>query len=463
MNAQDSFDLVVIGGGSGGYAAALRAAELGQAVALIEQDKLGGTCLHQGCIPTKALLQSAAVVETVQAAATFGVSATFESVDLAAVAKYKDSVVQGLFRGLSGLVGSRGITVINGVGRLASANSVTITSEDGSTRTVTGTYLLIATGSAPKALPGIEVDHQMIITSDDALALERTPARAVVLGGGAIGCEFATIWHSFGADVTIVEALANLVPLEDEAASHVLEKAFKRHGIKTELGARVAATRRVDDGVEVELQDGRVLTADVLLVAIGRSPRTDSLGLQEVGVELDRDYIKVDDSCRTSVPSIFAVGDVIPTLQLAHVGFAEGILVAETLAGLEPQSIDYVGIPRVTYSHPEVASVGLTSRDAREQGFDIEEVTYDLAGNGKARILGTSGIIKVVAAKNGPVLGVHMVGDRVGELVSEGQLIVNWDARPDEVAQHIHAHPTLSEAVGEAHLALAGKPLHSHK
>lgn len=463
MAKKDDFDLVVLGGGSGGYAAALRAAELGMQVALIEKSKLGGTCLHRGCIPTKALLQSAEVAETVKEAAAFGVTATFGHIDLAGVGKFKDGVVNALFRGLSGLVAGRGIELIAGTGVVSSPTSVTVTLTDGgSQRVVTGTNLLIATGSVPRQVPGITVDGKRIITSDDALALESIPQNVIVLGGGAIGCEFATVWNSFGAKVTIVEALPHLVPLEDDEASKSLEKAFKRHGIAFHVSAKVTDATPTQNGVTVTLDNGSTLSADLLLVAIGRAPVTDNIGLESVGVETDRGYLKVDERCRTSVPTIYAVGDLIPTLQLAHVGFAEGILVAETLAGLDVQPIDYLGIPRVTYSHPEVASVGMTSKVAADRGYDVEEVVYDLAGNGKARILGSSGIVKVVAAKNGPVLGVHMVGKRVGELISEAQLIVNWDARPAEVAQHIHAHPTMSEAIGEAHLALAGKPLHSH-
>ena len=463
MGNQDDFDLVVLGGGSGGYAAALRAAELGMRVALIERDKLGGTCLHRGCIPTKALLQSAEVVETVKEAAAFGVAAAFQSVDLAGVGKYKDGIVTALFRGLSGLVDSRGIELIEGTGQLVSPTSVTVTPNGGGpARVVSGTHLVVATGSVPRQIPGITVDGTQIITSDDALALGAIPRSVIVLGGGAIGCEFATVWNSFGAKVTIVEALPHLVPLEDEAASRSLEKAFKRHGIEFRVSAMVTEATPTPDGVTARLDDGTTLSADLLMVAIGRAPVTEGIGLETVGVETDRGYIKVDERCRTSVPTIYAVGDLIPTLQLAHVGFAEGILVAETIAGLDVQPIDYLGIPRVTYSHPEVASVGMTTKTATDRGYDVEEVVYDLAGNGKARILGSTGIVKVVAAKNGPVLGVHMVGKRVGELISEAQLIVNWDALPGEVAQHIHAHPTLSEAVGEAHLALAGKPLHSH-
>lgn len=463
MNQQDDFDLVVLGGGSGGYAAALRAAELGMRVALVEKDRLGGTCLHRGCIPTKALLHSAEVVETIKEAASFGVAAAFQHVDLVGVRKYRDGVVGGLFRGLSGLVASRGIEQIAGTGILTSPTTVTVAPTGaGAAREVTGANLVVATGSVPKQIPGITVDGERIITSDDALGLDYIPGSVIILGGGAIGCEFATIWNSFGAKVTIVEALPHLVPLEDVASSRSLEKSFKRQGIEFVVGAKVTAATQTPAGVIISLEDGTTRSADVVLVAIGRAPVTEGIGLDAVGVETDRGYIKVDQHCRTSVPTIFAVGDVIPTLQLAHVGFAEGLLVAETIAGQDVQPIDYLGIPRVTYSHPEVASVGMTATTAAERGYDIEEVTYDLAGNGKARILGTSGIVKVVAAKNGPVLGVHMVGERVGELISEAQLIVNWDARPAEVAQHVHAHPTLSEAVGEAHLALAGKPLHSH-
>ncbi|WP_067473753.1 dihydrolipoyl dehydrogenase [Nocardia amamiensis] len=456
------YDLVVLGGGSGGYAAALRAAELGSRVALVEKDKLGGTCLHRGCIPTKALLRSAEVAETVRHSAKFGVTSTLDAIDFAGVDKHKQSVVNGLFRGLSGLVASRGIHVVAGTGRLTSPTQVTVTTADGPEAVLTGAAVIIATGSVPKTGAGIDVDHERIIDSNDALGFDHAPASAIILGGGAIGCEFATAWNAFGTKVTIVEAMPNLLPLEDTASSRALEKAFKKEGISTALGAAVQHATARDNGVEVTLDDGRVLTAEVLLVAIGRAPATDGIGLESVGVTTTRGYIDVDPRCRTAVPTIYAVGDVIPTLQLAHAGFAEGILVAETLAGLQPDEIDYARIPRITYSHPEVASVGLSTEGAIAAGHEVMDVTYDLAGNGKARILGTSGLVKVVAAKDGPVLGVHMVGERVGELLAEAQLVVNWDARPDEVAQHIHPHPTLSEAIGEAHLALAGKPLHAH-
>ena len=451
-------DLVVLGGGSGGYAAALRASELGMTVVMVEKDKVGGTCLHRGCIPTKALLHSAEVVDTIREAGQFGITgASFDAVDMTGVNAYKDKVVEGLFKGLTGLVASRGIEVVRGSGRLVSATAVEV---DG--RRIEAGHVLLATGSVPRSLPGLELDGERVITSDDALDMDRVPASAVILGAGAIGCEFASVWASFGAEVTIVEALPHLVPLEEESSSKLLERAFRKRGIKQELGARFERVEHTTGGVTVHLEGGKTVSAELLLVAIGRGPVSADLGYEQVGVEIDRGFVKVDGYCQTSVPSISAVGDLIPTLQLAHVGFAEGILVAERLAGLPVTPVDYDGVPRVTYSHPEVASVGITTKQATERGFDVIEATYDLAGNGKARILGAAGAVKVIAAKDGPVLGIHMVGERVGELIAEAQLITNWEALPAEVAQLIHPHPTMSEAVGEAHLALAGKPLHSH-
>ena len=461
MTQPETVDLVVLGGGSGGYAAALRAAELGMTVVMVERDKVGGTCLHRGCIPTKALLHSAETVEAVKHAEQFGVQATFGSVDIAAVHAYKDSVVAGLFKGLTGLVKSRKIEVLAGEGKLVSPTAVEVV-VDGQTRRVEGRHVLLATGSYARLLPGLEKDGTRVITSDEALTLDSIPASAVILGAGAIGCEFASVWSSFGTEVTIVEALPHLVPLEEESSSKLLERAFRKQGIKQELNARFSKVEHTDTGVIVHLESGKTIEAELLLVAIGRGPTSAGLGYEQVGVEMDRGFVKVDGYCQTSVPTISAVGDLIPTLQLAHVGFAEGILVAERLAGLPVTPVDYDGVPRVTYSHPEVASVGLTSAIARERGYEIVEATYDLAGNGKARILGTAGAVKVIAQKDGPVLGIHLVGERVSELIAEAQLIVNWQALPSEVAQLIHPHPTMSEAVGEAHLALAGKPLHSH-
>ena len=457
MADDDTFDLVILGAGSGGYAAALRAAELGLSVAMVEKDKVGGTCLHYGCIPTKALLHAAETADLARESEQFGVRATFEGIDMEGVNSYKGKVTARLYKGLQGLVKSRGIETVQGHGRLTSRTTVEV---DG--RTLTGRHVLLATGSQPKSIPGIETDGERIITSYDALTFTHVPQSVIILGAGAIGCEFASVWQSFGAEVTIVEALPHLVPAEEESSSKLLERAFRKRGITQKLGVKVSGASVVEKGVEVELEGGETLSAEVLLVAIGRGPVSADLGYEEVGVEMERGFVKVDATCSTTVEGISAIGDLIPTLQLAHVGFAEGIYVAERLAGLEPPPLDYDGVPRVTYSHPEVASVGITEAVARERGYDVETLTYDLAGNGKSQILATAGAVKLVRSVDGPVLGVHMVGERVGELVAEAQLITNWEAYPDEVASLIHPHPTQSEALGEAHLALAGKPLHAH-
>jgi len=450
-------DVVILGGGSAGYACALRAAELGKSVVLVEKGRLGGTCLHRGCIPTKALLHAAEVADQTRESATFGVRATLEGIDMPGVNAYKDKVVTRLWKGLQGLVKSRGIEIVEGEGRLSSPTTVTV-----GDRTIEGRYVVLATGSEPKSLPGLEIDHSRVVISDDVLGFDFVPKSAVILGAGAIGVEFASVWRSFGAEVTIVEALPHLLPLEEESSSKLIERAYRKRGIGFQLGARFSGVKVTDHGVTVSLEGGKTIDAELLLVAIGRGPVSKGLGYEEAGVRMDRGFVLVDDALRTNVENVYALGDLIPTLQLAHVGFAEGIFVAEHLAGLNPAPIDYDGVPRVTYSEPEVASVGLTSAEARRRGYDITEVTYDLAGNGKSQILQTAGAVKVVAAKDGPVLGVHMVGARVGELIAEAQLITNWEALPSEVAQLIHPHPTMSEAVGEAHLALAGKPLHTH-
>ena len=451
------FDLVILGGGSGGYACALRAAQLGKSVALIESGKLGGTCLHRGCIPTKALLHSGEIADSAREASTFGVNAQFLSMDMVAVNAYKDGVINKLHKGLQGLVKSRNITFVEGHGRLVAKDTVEVNGER-----YTGTNVVLATGSYAKSLPGLEIDGVRVMTSDHATSLTYVPKSVIVLGGGVIGCEFASVWKSFGAEVTIIEGLPHLVALEDESSSKQLERAYRKRGINFELGVRFKSHTVTADGVTVELEDGKTFSADVLLVAVGRGPVSANLGYEEQGITMDRGYVIVDEKCRTNVPGIWAVGDLIPTLQLAHVGFGEGILVAEEICGLNPRPINYDGVPRVTYSEPEVASVGLTTAQAKERGHDVVELNYDLAGNGKAQILRTAGSIKLVSQKNGPVLGIHMVGARVGELLAEAQLIFNWEATADDVAPLIHAHPTLSEAMGEAHMALAGKPLHAH-
>jgi dihydrolipoamide dehydrogenase len=453
------YDIVILGGGSGGYACALRAAELGKRVALIEKDKVGGTCLHKGCIPTKALLHAGEIADQARDGAAFGVRTTLEGIDMVGVNAYKDKVVARLWKGLTGLVASRHIDVIEGDGKLVSPTQVRVGDQ-----VIEGAHVVLASGSESRSLPGLSIDGERVITSDHALALDRVPASVIILGGGVIGVEFASVWRSFGAEVTIVEMLPHLLPPEEESSSKLIERAFRRRGIKYKLGTRFEGVKDTGSGVTVSLEGGETIDAELLLVAVGRGPVSAGLGYDEVGVAMDRGFVLVDEYCQTNIPTISAVGDLTPGMQLAHIGFAEGILVAERLAGLHVQPINYDGVPRVTYSDPEVASVGITTATAAERGIETTEFTYNLAGNGKSQILQTQGYAKVVAtAGGGPVLGIHLVGARVGELIAEAQLIYNWEAVPADVAQLIHPHPTQSEAIGEAHLALAGKPLHVHE
>jgi dihydrolipoamide dehydrogenase len=455
----DSFDVVILGAGSGGYACALRAAELGLSVALVEKGKLGGTCLHVGCIPTKALLHAAEVADSARESEQFGVNATFEGVDMGGVNKYKDGVVTRLFKGLTGLIRGRGITVVEGEGRLVGPRTVEVNG-----RRYAGRAVVLASGSYPRSLPGLEVDGHRVLTSEHALALDHVPSSAIVLGGGVIGCEFASVWRSFGADVTIVEALPRLVAAEDEAVSGQLQRAFRKRKIGFLVGTPFQSVETTDTGIRVSVQGGETLEAEVLLVAVGRGPSTAGLGYDEQGIAMERGFVLTDERLRTNVDGVYAVGDIVPGLQLAHRGFAQGIFVAEHIAGLDPTPIEESGIPRVTYCDPEVASVGLNEAEARRRhGEDrVESLTYDLGGNGKSQILKTSGFVKLVREKDGPVVGVHIVGARAGELIGEAQLICNWEAHPEDVAPLVHAHPTQTEALGEAHLALAGKPLHAH-
>jgi dihydrolipoamide dehydrogenase len=457
------FDVLVLGAGSGGYACALRAAQLGLSVGLVEQDKVGGTCLHVGCIPTKALLHAAEVADSAREASQFGIDATLDGIDVPGVNAYAEGVVSRLHKGLTGLIKGRGITVIEGRGRLSGPSEVTVAGESGEA-TYSGTHVVLASGSYSRTLPGLEVDGQRVLTSEHALRLERVPASVIVLGGGVIGCEFASVWRSFGAEVTIVEALPRLVPLEDEASSKVLERAFRKRKIAIRTSTPFQSLKTTDDGVAVTVEGGDVLEAEVLLVAVGRGPSTDGLGYEEQGLRMDRGFVVTDDRCRTGVDNVWAVGDIVPGLQLAHRGFQQGIFVAEEIAGLSPATIDETAIPRVTYCRPEVASVGLTEAQAEEKygAEQVEALTYDLGGNGKSQILKTQGFVKLVRQRGGPVVGVHLVGDRVGELIGEAQLIYGWEAHAEDVAPLVHAHPTQNEALGEAHLALAGKALHAH-
>ncbi|MEY3888971.1 MAG: hypothetical protein RI931_93 [Actinomycetota bacterium] len=456
--ADHNFDVVILGGGSGGYAAALRSAQLGKSVALIEKDKIGGTCLHRGCIPTKALLHSAEIADNVKEAAHFGVNATFGSIDMPAVNSYRDTIVDRLFKGLTGLVSSKNITVVSGEGRMVGPKTIQVNGDN-----YTGVNLVLASGSYSRTLPGLEIGGR-VMTSEHALQLNFVPNKVIVLGGGVIGVEFASIWRSFGSEVTIVEGLPNLVPNEDIALSKGLERAFRKRGIDFKLGVRFSGVVQHENGVVVSLESGETLEADIMLVAVGRGPNTAGMGYDEQGVTMDRGFVLTNDRLETNIAGVYAAGDIVPGLQLAHRGFQQGIFIAEEIAGLKPAFIDEDGIPKVTYCEPEVASVGLSEAKAAEKfGADnISTYEYNLGGNGKSQILGTAGFIKLVRRNDGPIIGVHMIGSRVGEQIGEAQLIVNWEAYPEDVASLVHAHPTMNEAIGEAHLAIAGKPLHAH-
>jgi dihydrolipoamide dehydrogenase len=455
----DAYDVVVVGAGTGGYSCALRSAQLGKRVALVErEERLGGTCLLRGCIPTKALLQSAAVMDAVNRSEEWGIKASGEP-DWTQVQAFETKVVDKLVNGLTGLLKARKIDVVHGQASLSAGPSVQV-----SGRTLVAPDVVLATGSSPKLLPGLEVTDR-IITSDQALWYPEIPTSAVIIGAGAIGLEFASFYRSMGAEVTLIEALPRLAPLEDEDLSKEIARAFRKRGIAAHAGASVTSVTDAGDHVEVAFEaggSGRTATADVCLVAVGRGPVTGGLGLEAAGVELDRGFVKVDGMLRTTAAHVWAIGDVAATpLQLAHVSFTEGYAVAERLAGLDVPEIEYANIPRVTYCTPEIASVGLTESEALERGHAVQVERFNLQGVGKANIVGEGGIVKIVAgADGGTVLGVHMVGPHVTDLISESMLAVAWEAVPAEVAALIHPHPSLSEGVGEAFLALAGKPLH---
>jgi dihydrolipoamide dehydrogenase len=450
-------DIVILGGGSGGYACALRASQLGLSVVLIEQDKLGGTCLHRGCIPTKALLHAGEVADTAREGESIGVQSTFNGIDMTKVNAYKDGVIGRLYKGLQGLVKSRDITYVEGTGKLVATNAVEVNGQR-----YEGKNIVLATGSYAKSLPGLEIAGR-IMTSDQALLIDYVPKSVIVLGGGVIGVEFASVWKSFGVDVTIIEGLPTLVPAEDAAVTKAMERAYRKRGINFKTGVRFQSAIQDDTSVTITLESGETHTADLLLVAVGRGPRTQDLGYEQQGVTVDRGFVLTTDRLATNIPGIFAVGDIVPGLQLAHRGFQQGIFVAEEIAGLAPATIDELGIPRVTYSEPEIASIGLTEAQAIEKFGEIEAYEYNLGGNGKSQILGTAGFIKLIRKKSdGVVIGVHMIGTRVGELIGEAQLIYNWEGTATDVAPFVHAHPTQNEAMGEAFMALAGKPLHAH-
>ncbi len=455
--SDQQFDIVVLGGGSAGYATAIRATQLGMSAAVIEKDKLGGTCLHRGCVPTKALLHSAEIADVAREGAAYGVNSSVESIDILAVNAFREKLVDGKHKGLQGLLKANKITVIEGEGKLVSPTTVQVGGDN-----IIGKHVVLATGSYSRSLPGLEITGR-VITSEHALELQEIPKKVIILGGGVIGVEFASVWRSFGAEVTIVEGLPHLVPNEEESVSKQLERAFRKRGIDFKLGVFFQGVTQTADGVNVTLADGTTLDADYLLVAVGRGPATQGLGYEEVGIEMDRGFVLTNERLATNVAGVYAVGDIVPGLQLAHRGYQQGIFVAEEIAGLNPVIVEDVNIPKVTYCDPEIASVGLTEAKAAEKygAENISSYEYNLAGNAKSSILGTAGTVKAVRVNDGPVVGVHMIGARVGELVGEAQLIVNWEAYPEDVAPFIHGHPTQNETIGETMLKLAGKPLHA--
>ena len=450
-----NFDLLVLGGGSAGYSAAIRATELGMSVGLIERAKLGGTCLHTGCIPTKAYLHSAELADNAREGAQYGVNTTLESVDLGAVRDFKNGIVAGKFKGLTGLMKMKKVTVIEGEGKLTAPDTITV---DGVA--YTGKNIVLATGSQTKTM-GLEIGGR-VITSTEALELTELPSSAVVLGGGVIGVEFASMWNSFGVDVTIVEGLPSLVPNEDPAIIKVLERQFKKKGIKFKTGVFFEGVTQDENQATVALADGTSVSADLVLVAVGRGPVTAGFGFEEAGITLDRGFVITDERLHTGVGNIYAVGDIVPGVQLAHRGYQQGIFVAEQIAGLNPVPVADINIPKVTFCEPEIISVGYSQPKAEEKfgKENVEVVEYNLSGNGKSSILGTSGLVKLIRVKEGPIVGVTGIGGRFAEQIGEAQLIVNWEAFPEDVAALVHAHPTQNESIGEAAMALAGKPLH---
>jgi dihydrolipoamide dehydrogenase len=462
-------DVVVLGGGPGGYAVALRAAGRGQSVTLVEADKVGGTCLHWGCIPSKAMLHVGEVLDTARHADRFGLDLTVGGVDVERLGAFRDKVRNQLWKGLDGLMRSKGITVVAGRGSVADDGRTVLVDTGSGEERISGRHVVLATGSKVRSLPGIDVDGRVVITSDEATRLARIPQRALVIGSGAVGLEFASLFRSLGAEeVTVVEALERIAPLEDADLSKQLARNYRKRGITTIAPGLVESVKVEGDEATVTVRvgdDEQQHVVDTVLVAVGRAPRTEGVGFEQLGVTDERGFVPVDGHCRTSADGVFAVGDLLPppALALAHAGFAEGFLVADVIAGLDAPPIDYTQVPRVTYTSPEVASVGLTEAQAKERFGDAVSSSYSLRGNAKGIIHDSDGFVKVVTGgPEGAVLGVHVIGPHATDLIAEAQLITAWEALPSEVARLVHPHPTLAEAMGEAHLAAAGVPFHTH-
>ena len=464
--ADTQYDVAVIGAGPGGYVAAIRAAQLGMKAAVIERGELGGVCLNVGCIPTKAMLHSAELLDEAKEGKRVGVVADNVQVDWAGVMSHKERVVKQMTGGVGSLMKKNRIDVIKGFGKLASPTSIAV-SGDGGNQSVNARNIIVATGSAPKSLPFAQIDEEVILSSTGILALKEVPKRLVIIGGGVIGVEFASCYRSFGSEVTIIEALPRLVTAEDEEISAELEKAFNRRGIKSFLSAKVAGCDRSEDGVVVTFTDKtgkeQKVQGDKLLLAVGRGPLTKGIGLEEVGVKTDqRGYIVVNGMMQTNVPSVYSIGDCVPTPWLAHVASAEGILAVEHMAGRHVEPINYDKIPGCTYCTPEIGSIGLSEAEAKERGYDVKVGRFPFSANGRAAILATrTGFVKIVADKKyDEVLGVHIIGPTATELIAEGGMALSHEATGESMVHTIHAHPTLYEAIGEAAHGLFEGPIH---
>jgi dihydrolipoamide dehydrogenase len=467
----DSYDLVILGGGNGGYSCAFRAVGLGLRVAMVEQDKVGGTCLHRGCIPTKALLHAADLMDEFRGAEDFGLITKEPDYDWPKVLAFKDGVVGRMYKGVSGLVKKKKIELVEGRGTVVDPSRVAVQTENGERVLTADKAVVVATGSYPRDLPFLKADGEKVHNSNHGLVASDLPASVIVVGGNYIGLEFASVFRSFGSEVTVVEMLPKIAPAEDDDISEALGKLLERRGIKFHIGTSVTEAHVTDAGVEVQVErDGNTetLKADRLFVAIGRAPRSEGIGLEDLGVEIDKGFVIVDSSFHTSVDKVFALGDLVaipeanwPHPQLAHVAFIEGIKLAEYIAGEQPAPVDYKNIARVIYCQPEVASVGLTEQKAKEIGLEVVTARYPFSANARALMLGGGqGFVKTVAERDGAVLGVHVVGPRASDIITEAQLATSWEAYPAELAELIHPHPTLSEAIGETFLGLEGKPLH---